>query len=170
MSEIDPNGIGQHEPGAKLDEGKPRLARVLKQFPRALRAVAVVGMDGAAKYTWDGWFEVPDGIERYDDALMRHAIPEDGDYCPISGTLHKAHAAWNALAELELELKAGKPLKDTSQSTLKRREPISEEELDRSTLAPVEKMELSEAGDRTLTRIPEKYVGRIQLDKISSLT
>ena len=51
--------------------------------------------------------EVPDGVNRYTDALARHllaeAIGEKVD--PESGLYHAAHAAWNALARLDLMLR-----------------------------------------------------------------
>jgi hypothetical protein len=105
LEESDPNGVGQHEPGAKLDAGKVR-AGVLGQFSRALLAVAEVGTHGAEKYSRGGWQTVENGIERYGDAGWRHKLKgayEDLD--PDSNLKHKAHEAWNILAELELILR-----------------------------------------------------------------
>ena len=102
MSEIDPTGRDPHESGAKLDAGKLRAGLVLKGFRRALLAVSKVGTDGAVKYSDNGWMEVPDGESRYTDALFRHLFDEGMD---ASGSLHAAHAAWNALARLEFILK-----------------------------------------------------------------
>lgn len=107
MTEHDPNGVDAHSPGAKLDAGKPELLRgVLGYFPRALEAVAHVSAFGARKYTWDGWRSVPDGPARYGDALVRHLTKEasEGELDSDSGYMHAAHAAWNALARLELLL------------------------------------------------------------------
>jgi hypothetical protein len=97
----------QHVPGAKLDAGKPRLDLVLGAFANALLAVGAVGTFGAAKYTDNGWLEVPDGIERYTDAMLRHYLKEKahGYIDDESGLLHAAHLAWNALARLELMLR-----------------------------------------------------------------
>ena len=95
----------QHEPGAKLDQGKI-LAAVLGDFSRALTAVAEVGTMGAKKYTRGGWQSVDNGIERYTDALWRHLLKER--QTPLddeSGLKHAAHMAWNALARLELEIR-----------------------------------------------------------------
>lgn len=104
--EHDPTGRGAHEPGAKLDGGKIRAGLVLGGFSRALEQVARVGTFGAAKYTDNGWRSVPNGQERYSDALYRHLLQEaQGQDCdPDSGLLHAAHTAWNALARLELIL------------------------------------------------------------------
>lgn len=103
--EGDPYGHEQHEAGAKLDAGKPDLSLLL-MFGRALRSVGDVGTFGAGKYTRGGWQRVPHGQERYTAALLRHLCEEhyeavDND----SGLLHAAHAAWNALARLELALR-----------------------------------------------------------------
>lgn len=91
--------------GAKFDSGKP-LSGCLFDFPRALNEVAKVATFGAKKYQRGSWQTVPDGETRYFDALARHLIArglEDAD--PESGISHLAHAAWNALAVLELELR-----------------------------------------------------------------
>lgn len=104
--QFDPNGIDPHQPGAKLDGGKPRLALALMSFPRALSAVAGVGEYGARKYSLHGWRQVPAGQERYTEAMLRHTVADLGgeQTDQESGHAHAAHAAWNALARLELEL------------------------------------------------------------------
>lgn len=104
--ERDPHGTDPHQPGAKLDAGKNRLGLVLGGFAHALKAVGEVGTFGATKYTDDGWREVPDGIARYTDAMLRHLFDEFGGEIgdPQSRMLHAAHTAWNALARLELML------------------------------------------------------------------
>lgn len=108
--ELDPTGKDPHAPGAKLDAGKNRLGLVLGGFALALEQVGRVGTYGAQKYTADGWVSVPNGIERYTDAMYRHMLREaageavDRD----TGLLHAAHAAWNALARLDLAIRATK--------------------------------------------------------------
>jgi hypothetical protein len=151
VGELDPLGKDAHEPGAKLDHGKPRPALVLSGFvnaiadigngyitepdsntlsllkyfaddiihpdrqsagftyvvatyPKALMEVIKVGTFGAAKYTDDGWKSVPNGFNRYSDAMLRHIFKEliGETHCKDSGLLHAAHAAWNALARAEL--------------------------------------------------------------------
>lgn len=94
--------------GIKYDGGKSPVWRgVISYFPNALRAVADVSAFGAVKYAWNGWKDVPDAVERYSDALVRHLTAEgmgetrDED----SGFAHAAHTAWNALARLELLLR-----------------------------------------------------------------
>lgn len=104
--ESDPNGKSPHSPGAKLDAGKNRLGLVLLGFSRALEQVGEVGTGGAKKYTDNGWKEVPNGVERYTDAMLRHLF-EEGQrkyFDPDTQLLHAAHTAWNALARLELIL------------------------------------------------------------------
>jgi hypothetical protein len=108
--EADPTGRKPNEPGAKLDSGKVRMGLVLGGFANAIREVCIVGTKGAAKYTDNGWKEVPNGQDRYMDALHRHVNKHQaGDFIdPEWNLLHLAHAAWNALAVLELELKKRK--------------------------------------------------------------
>ena len=106
--ERDPYGIDPKSSGAKLDAGKPCLWRgAVDYFPGALRAVATVSTFGASKYSWKGWSNVPEGFERYSDALVRHLISEseEGPWDNDSGILHAAHAAWNSLARLEFLLR-----------------------------------------------------------------
>lgn len=91
------------EVGVKLDQGKPRMSLVLGGFAEALTAVASVGTFGAQKYTDNGWREVPQGQERYTDALLRHLLASE-DIDPESGHYHDAHVAWNALARLNLRI------------------------------------------------------------------
>lgn len=103
--ESDPHGKNPHEPGAKMDNGKPCVWRgAIAYFPRALEQVAAVSTFGAKKYAWKGWETVPDGIERYSDALGRHLLEEGRGhvYDQDSGLLIAAHTAWNALARLDL--------------------------------------------------------------------
>lgn len=105
--ESDPLGKSPHQPGAKLDAGKTRMGLVLLGFSRAFTEVARVGTYGANKYTDDGWMEVPNGEQRYTDALLRHLMAEGtGQHIdPDTQLLHAAHAAWNALARLDLILR-----------------------------------------------------------------
>jgi hypothetical protein len=105
MSELDPNGLDQHQPGAKLDAHKP-MAGVLHDFSLALQAVAAVGDFGAKKYSRGGWQHVPNGQVRYFDALWRHLLASRNEEIdPDSDLIHSAHLAWNALAVLELQLR-----------------------------------------------------------------
>lgn len=107
-TEHDPNGIDQHQPGAKLDAGKVMPWLCLSGFAHALSAVADVTTKGARKYTPNGWATVDDGEARYMEAFARHMLAYgrgeliDAD----TGCLHKAQMVWNLLASLELELRA----------------------------------------------------------------
>lgn len=98
--------------GKKLDTGKtPLLQGVLAYFPNALAAVGKVSEYGAKKYNLDyadkNWSRVDGGLGRYGDALARHTTRHAAGeaYDPESHLLHVAHAAWNALAVLELVLR-----------------------------------------------------------------
>ena len=115
-TEKDPHGLDSKTPGAKLDYGKSPVFRgVISYFPRALQAVANVSAYGANKYSWKGWEAVPDGINRYADALGRHITKEgiEGLYDQEilndpkypGKILHASQVCWNALARLELILK-----------------------------------------------------------------
>lgn len=110
VSEHDPWGLSPQAPGAKLDAGKARVWLMMAGFARALYEVARVTTAGAAKYTPNGWMEVPEGKERYMDAFGRHALAlgrgevfDDGPNG--TGCRHKAQMIWNLLASLELELR-----------------------------------------------------------------
>lgn len=108
MTEKDPNGLNAKEPGSKLDAGKVEVVRgAISYFPRALLAVARVSQFGSRKYSWKGWEQVRNGIQRYWDALGRHMVEESisGEYDKDSGELHAVHEAWNALARAELILR-----------------------------------------------------------------
>lgn len=133
--ESDPHGLPLSSPGAKADNGKPRVALALFGFlpalrmlaapttgaqttsavldyavtswPRALESVSEVTTAGAAKYTPNGWVDVPNGIDRYLDAYGRHALKlgageiiDDGE--GGTGCRHDAQACWNLLAALSL--------------------------------------------------------------------
>lgn len=107
MKEKEPNGIEQHAPGAKLDEGKVRVGLVLKGFCNAFWEVARVGTFGANKYSDYGFLTVENGEARYADAQLRHflkdAMGEELD--PETEISHLAAEAWNALAKLEVRLR-----------------------------------------------------------------
>lgn len=95
--------------GMKYDGGK-QLANILFQdFPRALEAIVAIATFGAKKYKRNSWLTVPDALERYSDAMVRHqlAMGRGETYDPESRLLHYAHFAWNVLATLELLLRQG---------------------------------------------------------------
>ena len=125
-AEADPNGIGQHAPGAKLDAGKVRVGLVLFGFARALEQVARVGTYGSEKYSDNGWMQVPDGVRRYTDALLRHLLAEAmGERIdPETGLPHAAHCAWNALARLDLMLRDRPACRDREVLDSEKDEPL----------------------------------------------
>lgn len=121
--DTDPNNIDQHSGGAKLDAGKPDMSLLL-MFGKALYETMRVGTGGKIKYSRGGWQEVPDGINRYTAAMLRHVFEEhyeefDPDLVEYLGepTYHAAAVAWNALARLELMLREKLP-KVTPQTVL----------------------------------------------------
>jgi hypothetical protein len=104
--EADPTGRAPNEPGAKLDHGKPLPHLVLGGFSKALEHVVAVGTYGAQKYSPNGWQHVPNGVERYSEAMLRHYFAEYREgKDPDTGLLHAAHLAWNALARLHCIIK-----------------------------------------------------------------
>ena len=90
--------------GLKYDQDKPKLALVFRGFSKALWQVGEVGTFGANKYAPDSWQGVEQ--ERYQDALLRHLFLyfQGEKIDEESGYNHLAHAAWNALAILNMEL------------------------------------------------------------------
>jgi len=112
-AERDPNGIGQHELGAKLDADKPD-ASLLGEFGLALLEVARVGTVGAKKYSRGSWQHVDDGTTRYTAAMLRHFFTENAEqFDSDTGMLHAAQVAWNALARLELMIRETKSSSNT---------------------------------------------------------
>lgn len=84
-------------------EKPPVFRGVLQYFPLALAEVAKVSAHGAEKYTWNTeWKRGEEKYLWYSDALMRHLLAAGRD--EESGIPHEAHAAWNALARLEILL------------------------------------------------------------------
>lgn len=109
LEETDPNGLQLKQRGAKADAGKiPVVRGALHYFPRAITAVAELSAIGAKKYSWKGWEEVSDGINRYSDAAGRHELRIEGDFSRRdldTGVLEATAVAWNNLARLELILR-----------------------------------------------------------------
>lgn len=91
--------------GRKDDAGKPRPTLVQRDMANALQQVLQVAEYGARKYAPSNWLQnVPDAAQRYTDAMLRHqqAHLRGEALDPESGLPHMAHAAWCALAVLEL--------------------------------------------------------------------
>lgn len=120
----DPNGMSSSDAGAKLDADKPDMSLLL-MFGKALYEVSRVGTGGKIKYSRGGWQSVPDGINRYTAAMLRHAFEEhynemDADLVGYLGneTYHAAHTAWNALARLELILREKDAVKEVDKNNI----------------------------------------------------
>lgn len=107
VTERDPNGITPETGGAKYDDGKTLAWLCVGSFSRAISCVAEVTTTGAKKYAPNNWNKVPDGENRYMEATMRHLLSLGAGEIidPASRHKHKAHAAWNLLCSLELELR-----------------------------------------------------------------
>ena len=96
--------------GKKNDQSKPPVTQFLRQFPNAMKYLALVSEYGHRKYgeeedneNWDNWAKVENGRFRYEQALGRHML-EKHDHIDESGFLSIAHTAWNAIAVLEKTL------------------------------------------------------------------
>lgn len=101
IQEQDPNGLKVGVPGAKFDDGKISV-RVLKRMGLALMAVADLGTAGAKKYSFDGWVEVDNAVERYEDAMIGHMLKEAFETeDPDMRFPHEVQVAWNALTRLQ---------------------------------------------------------------------
>ena len=101
----------QHEKkcqqGVKFDNGKPAAGWLLEVFPNALMCLGKVIRKGQEKYpNPNNWKYLEQAEIRYRDALMRHLLKKYAgqDTDEETGLSHLAHAAWNALALLELKL------------------------------------------------------------------
>lgn len=97
--------------GEKKDSGKLPLGIVIqRQFPRALKAVAECSAFGNMKYKevdkdWLNCSRVPNGKERYLNAMFRHILEAGKDLNDIdieTGLEHIKHGVWNALQLLEI--------------------------------------------------------------------
>ncbi len=89
----------------KHDTDKPRMSYVMNGFADALLMVGMVGTKGAEVHGDNTWQNIENPIERYDSALWRHKL-EGGTIDPQFDLLHDAHAAWNALAVLQIRLES----------------------------------------------------------------
>lgn len=87
------------------------IADLFRFFGPGLKGVVNIGTLGASKYSDNGWIHVPNGVERYRDALGRHAIDLfDGEFYDRQwGTPHAHHMAWNALAWATLHMRSATP-------------------------------------------------------------
>ena len=106
----------------KYDNGKIDMS-LLEFLPRALTEVCRVMTYGVHKYERGGFLDVPDGIQRYTAAMLRHYMaeqidgvfdltdpwldtPEGQEFLSTYGNLrHSAQVAVNALFRLEMELR-----------------------------------------------------------------
>lgn len=110
--------------GKRFDAGKSPVAQgCLHYFPKALLAVGSVSEYGAKKYDvpYDdkNWAQLPNAYNRYTDGLGRHLLLQGVEqWDEGSRLLHAAHAAWNALARLELLLADGVKLQAPPQAEI----------------------------------------------------
>lgn len=103
-TEAEPNERGA---GLKFDSGKPRASLLFRGMPLALGRVIDVLTFGAKKYSAHSWQQVENGLERYEDAKLRHMLKDatGEELDPETGIEHLAHEACNILFLLELKLR-----------------------------------------------------------------
>lgn len=95
----------------KYDAGKiPVFRGAVAYFPRSVALIAAISQFGARKYAWKGWEHVPEGFDRYSDAMVRHMLAEaEGEILDSdSGLPTIGHTLWNSCARTELWLKEHK--------------------------------------------------------------
>lgn len=87
------------------NKGKDELSYLLS-IPEAQKALAHVFRQGAKKYTRDNWKLGGKPDAEYLDALQRHLLKHvnEGPFDPETGALHLAHAVWNLVALIELNI------------------------------------------------------------------
>lgn len=91
-----------NEKGVKDDSGKLMMSLMPQE---ALIGLAEVLTFGANKYVPNGWKTVPNGKQRYEDALLRHycAYKSGEQNDPESGLSHLKHMLTNIAFLVYLE-------------------------------------------------------------------
>lgn len=91
---------------ARVDSKILRLESVpgiVSSFSEALLAISKLTAVGARKYRPSGWKVVPDGINRYSEACLRHFLKSFSEEIDRdSGATHWCCVAWNSAAVLTL--------------------------------------------------------------------
>ena len=89
----------------KLEKTKPRIGLMISDFSNALLEVSKVTTFDAQRHAPGTWKLALDAQDRYaDDMFARHQETVDAE----SKLSHVAHAAWNALVLLEIEIQVTK--------------------------------------------------------------
>lgn len=91
--------------GAKYDAGKLRVGLLLNGLAYELEEIAAVLTYGGEKYAAHSWQNVPEGRERYFDALGRHLLEISKGHVldDESGLRHVAHMACDLLFIMYLD-------------------------------------------------------------------
>lgn len=99
------------------NEGKPEMGYIL-EYPNALEALVRVMEHGAKKYARNNWKLGNKPDSEYLDAAMRHLFKHnsEGYFDKESNCLHIAHAVWNLMTLIELNLKGVKNIDNPSTS------------------------------------------------------
>lgn len=96
-----------YQTGVKYSDTKPPIFTMMNQFSYAMVALAARSEAGHEKYKehdqdWQNFSRVPDAINQYNNGAIRHLLGLCGNETEIG---HKAAAAWNLVAALELEIR-----------------------------------------------------------------
>lgn len=93
------------EQASRDNAGKPEMSYLL-DLHKSLTEVVRVMEYGAGKYAPRNWLKGGKPDAEYLSAALRHIFRHsaESDTDPESGCLHLAHAAWNLLALLELNV------------------------------------------------------------------
>lgn len=119
--------------GQKFDEGKLPIGRVLQQFPRAIKALAMCSLYGNKKYKldtdWQNFRRVENPYDRYNDAEGRHKLEHNEGQVldPESGLPHEFHALWNDMAKIECKLELQEKANTSKTNVLSQIDEICEE-------------------------------------------
>lgn len=99
--------------GVKKDLNKlPYYTVLFKQFPNAIAEVIRCSKAGNNKYhetdkDWQNFSRVENAETRYKNAMLRHMMEEGEveDMIQYGGMSHEGAVVWNALADLEVNLR-----------------------------------------------------------------
>ena len=93
----------------KLEKTKPRIGLMISDFSNALLEVSKVTTFDAQRHAPGTWKLALDAQDRYADDMYRHLFARHQETVDAESKLsHVAHAAWNALVLLEIEIQVAK--------------------------------------------------------------
>lgn len=99
-------GLSPKALGAKHDQGKLLFGCLTQGLAPVLKGVAAILTFGAKKYSRDSWQDVPNGKQRYHDAMERHlnAYNSGENFDKESGLHHMLHMICCAMFVMWFEM------------------------------------------------------------------